>query len=166
MCEDFQSVHIILTVVEGYFEDNFEMLIWTHSCSESMPMQPLSHMEAESQQQPICLPSTTNMATQLPSKGSFLRVVSYLETYRGRDKIVRLLNYGCYLIGGILKRTRGKDGDLRMGKFASELSNLRVMLRLFDDLSMLQYTLTYGNGSSCVCASSYLIVFHQFFHDL
>lgn len=75
------------------------------------------------------------------------KFISYLETYRGRDKTIRLLTYGSYIVSGLSKRIRGGDRDFNVGKLAAELSNLRVMLRLFDDLSMLQYSLSYGIGS-------------------
>ena len=75
-------------------------------------------------------------------------LVSYLESYRGRDKIIRLCNYALYFASGSLKRMKGKDREFSIGKLAAELSNLRVMLRLLDDLAMLHFTFSYGTGSS------------------
>ena len=74
------------------------------------------------------------------------KIVDLLESYRGRDKTIRLLNYMSYLIGGSLERLRGKGNDMKMASIAQELSNLRVMLRLFDDLAMLKFTISYGTG--------------------
>ena len=76
----------------------------------------------------------------------FDKVIDLLESYRGRDKTIRLLNYMSYLISGSLERLKGKGNDLKMALIAQELSNLRVMLRLFDDLAMLKFTISYGTG--------------------
>ncbi|XP_065054925.1 peroxisomal membrane protein 11C-like [Rhopilema esculentum] len=76
----------------------------------------------------------------------FSQLVTFLETYRGRDKVIRLLNYAAYIASGLLQRLRGKDNDFTTGRLAAELSNLRVMLRLIDDFSMLKYSLSYGIG--------------------
>ena len=88
------------------------------------------------------------MESRTREKSSLQQFVSYLESYRGRDKIIRLCNYALYFASGLLERTSGSD--VNTGKLAAELSNLRVMLRLLDDLAMLQYTLSYGTGSSVV----------------
>ena len=90
------------------------------------------------------------MAAVVDSKICLRKFVAYLETYRGRDKIIRLLNYSLYIVSGLLKRASGSENALNAGKLAAELSNLRVMLRLLDDLAMLQFTLSYGTGSSSV----------------
>ena len=82
------------------------------------------------------------------------QLVTFLETYRGRDKVIRLLNYAAYIASGLLQRLRGKDNDFTTGRLAAELSNLRVMLRLIDDFSMLQYSLSYGIGKH-VCNINY-----------
>ena len=81
-------------------------------------------------------------------KSHIEQLVSYLESYRGRDKIIRLCNYALYFASGFLKRMNSKEYEFRIGKLAAELSNLRVMLRLLDDLAMLRFTLSYGKGSS------------------
>ncbi|XP_077391305.1 peroxisomal membrane protein 11C isoform X2 [Festucalex cinctus] len=51
-------------------------------------------------------------------------LVRVLESYRGRDKVIRTLCYGSQL-----------------------LSQCRMVLRLFDDLSMLAYSTSYGFGA-------------------
>ena len=82
--------------------------------------------------------------------GLLQQFVVYLETYRGRDKIIRLTNYALYLTSGLLKRATSNQHGLNIGKLAAELSNLRVMLRLLDDVAMLQFTLSYGTGYDAV----------------
>ena len=82
--------------------------------------------------------------------GLLQQFVLYLETYRGRDKVIRLANYALYLASGLLKRANNNQHDLNIGKLAAELSNLRVMLRLLDDVAMLQFTLSYGTGYDAV----------------
>ncbi|XP_068127314.1 peroxisomal membrane protein 11C isoform X2 [Hyperolius riggenbachi] len=75
-------------------------------------------------------------------------VVNVLESYRGRDRVMRTLCYSCQLLGGVVAK---KHGDKQQcGKslliVASQLSHCRTVLRLFDDLSMLAYSLQYGLG--------------------
>ncbi|XP_075060825.1 peroxisomal membrane protein 11C isoform X1 [Mixophyes fleayi] len=75
-------------------------------------------------------------------------LVNVLESYRGRDRLMRTLCYSCQLLGGVITL---KHGEKKLwGKslliVASQLSNCRTVLRLFDDLSMLTYSLQYGLG--------------------
>ena len=86
------------------------------------------------------------MAAKWSCQAFFDQIVDLLESYRGRDKAIRLLNYMSYLISGSLERLRGKGNDMKLACLARELSNLRVMLRLFDDLAMLKFTISYGTG--------------------
>ncbi|XP_063057108.1 peroxisomal membrane protein 11C [Engraulis encrasicolus] len=75
-------------------------------------------------------------------------VVKLLESYRGRDKVVRTLCYGSQLVGGVLSQKSGRPSEV--GKslllFSAQLSHCRTVLRLFDDLSMVAYTRSYGLG--------------------
>lgn len=64
---------------------------------------------------------------------------SMLETYCGRDKIIRLLCYTTKLVAGLKK-------DDRLLKFSNLMSECRTTLRLFDDIPMLYYSLSYGLG--------------------
>lgn len=90
-------------------------------------------------------------------------LVALLESYRGRDKIIRTLCYGSQLVGGVLteKKTppggggsssssRGASSSPALGQslllFSAQLSHCRTVLRLFDDLSMLAYSRSYGLG--------------------
>ncbi|KAM4809906.1 peroxisomal membrane protein 11C [Rhinophrynus dorsalis] len=75
-------------------------------------------------------------------------LVNVLESYRGRDRVMRTLCYSCQLLGGIMTQKEGMKQD--WGKsfliVSSQLSHCRTVLRLFDDLAMLAYSLKYGLG--------------------
>ncbi|XP_016087337.1 peroxisomal membrane protein 11C [Sinocyclocheilus grahami] len=75
--------------------------------------------------------------------------INALESYRGRDKVIRTLCYGSQLVGGVLAE---KSSQSSLGKslllFSAQLSDCRTTLRLFDDLSMLAYSTGYGLGAS------------------
>ncbi|XP_054646136.1 peroxisomal membrane protein 11C [Dunckerocampus dactyliophorus] len=77
-------------------------------------------------------------------------LVRVLESYRGRDKIIRTLCYGSQLVGGILSRQADASSH-SLGKslllFSAQLSHCRTVLRLFDDISMLAYSHSYGFGA-------------------
>ncbi|XP_070817252.1 peroxisomal membrane protein 11C [Chaetodon trifascialis] len=79
-------------------------------------------------------------------------LVRVLETYRGRDKVIRTVCYGSQLVGGLLSRKAETDvSSQQLGKslllFSAQLSHCRTVLRLFDDLSMLAYSHSYGMGA-------------------
>lgn len=79
-------------------------------------------------------------------------LVRLLESYRGRDKVIRTVCYGSQLVGGVLTRKAEADVSSRqLGKslllFSAQLSHCRTVLRLFDDLSMLAYSQSYGFGA-------------------
>ncbi|KAG1934391.1 peroxisomal membrane protein 11C [Pimephales promelas] len=76
-------------------------------------------------------------------------LISVLESYRGRDKVIRTLCYGSQLVGGVLARKRSQSSvGKRLLLFSAQLSHCRTTLRLFDDLSMLAYSTSYGLGAS------------------
>ncbi|MCJ8737837.1 hypothetical protein PDJAM_G00028670 [Pangasius djambal] len=83
-------------------------------------------------------------------ENSFESVVNLLESYRGRDKVIRTVCYGSQLVGGIISRKTANSSQL--GKslllFSAQLSHCRTVLRLFDDLSMAAYSRSYGLGST------------------
>ncbi|XP_029469980.1 peroxisomal membrane protein 11C isoform X2 [Rhinatrema bivittatum] len=66
---------------------------------------------------------------------------------RAYDQI-RMLCYGCQLVGGILVEKTGDkhESGKRFLAVASQLSHCRTVLRLFDDLSMFAYSTHYGLG--------------------
>ncbi|GAA6102435.1 peroxisomal membrane protein 11C isoform X1 [Tachysurus ichikawai] len=82
---------------------------------------------------------------------SFESAVNLLESYRGRDKVIRTMCYASQLVGGIMSRKKTTNCS-RLGKsfllFSAQLSHCRTVLRLFDDLSMAAYSLSYGLGST------------------
>lgn len=73
--------------------------------------------------------------------------VDVLESYRGRDKVMRTISYASCLVGGVYLGRGGKNPAAeKFFKLSSEISACRTVLRLFDDLSMLVYSLSYGFG--------------------
>ncbi|XP_072338346.1 peroxisomal membrane protein 11C isoform X2 [Scyliorhinus torazame] len=77
-------------------------------------------------------------------------VANVLESYRGRDRLVRTVCYSSRLLGGLLTAPGGGHPELgrRLLLVAQELSNCRAALRLFDDLSMYLYSRGYGLGGT------------------
>ena len=83
-------------------------------------------------------------------------LVEWLSRHDGRDKIIRLLCYGSLLVGSsdririalapIMTKSTYVSLKKSLAVFASKLSETRRVLRLFDDLPMLKYTLHYGLG--------------------
>lgn len=64
---------------------------------------------------------------------------------------IRTVCYGSQLVGGVLSRKAETDvSSQQLGKrlllFSAQLSQCRTVLRLFDDLSMLAYSHSYGTG--------------------
>ncbi|KAM9215445.1 peroxisomal membrane protein 11C [Leptosomus discolor] len=80
--------------------------------------------------------------------GAFSGLVAALETYRGRDRVVRALCYGCQLAGGALAGPQAPPSGLPGSLLAvsAQLSACRTILRLFDDLAALSYSCSYGLG--------------------
>lgn len=65
---------------------------------------------------------------------------------------IRTACYGSQLVGGVLSRKAETDvSSQQLGKslllFSAQLSHCRTVLRLFDDLSMLAYSHSYGFGA-------------------
>ncbi|XP_058281389.1 peroxisomal membrane protein 11C isoform X2 [Hylobates moloch] len=76
-------------------------------------------------------------------------LASALESYRGRDRLIRVLGYCCQLVGGVLVEqcpARSEVGT-RLLVVSTQLSHCRTILRLFDDLPMFVYTKQYGLGA-------------------
>ncbi|KAK7484619.1 hypothetical protein BaRGS_00024145 [Batillaria attramentaria] len=69
-------------------------------------------------------------------------LVKVLESYRGKDRTIRLFTYVFMYLGG-----RGNTPlQAKFRKLVSELGGCRVVLRLFDDFSMLMLNLSTGFG--------------------
>lgn len=69
-------------------------------------------------------------------------LVKVLESYRGHDGIIRLVNYVAMFMGG----EGNTPSQTKWRTVAKELSACRVVLRLFDDLPMLLHNLSTGFG--------------------
>ncbi|KFO22959.1 Peroxisomal membrane protein 11C [Fukomys damarensis] len=76
-------------------------------------------------------------------------LASALESYRGRDRLIRTLGYCCQLVGGVLLQQgpAGSEVGTRLLAVSAQLSHCRTVLRLFDDLAMFLYTKHYGLGT-------------------
>lgn len=74
---------------------------------------------------------------------SLEEISKFLHTYSGRDKVIRTLCYGAKLASGLAKSQTTAE---KLNIFSAQMSNCRVILRLFDDLPMLSHTLQYGLG--------------------
>ncbi|XP_013408603.1 peroxisomal membrane protein 11C [Lingula anatina] len=66
--------------------------------------------------------------------------VNLIQTYRGRDKMIRLCTYAATFLSGA---SRGKLAE-KFGALAIPLGKCRVVLRLFDDLPMILYARKLG----------------------
>uniref|UniRef100_A0A7M4FIX3 Peroxisomal biosis factor 11 gamma n=1 Tax=Crocodylus porosus TaxID=8502 RepID=A0A7M4FIX3_CROPO len=79
-------------------------------------------------------------------------LVSALETYRGRDRLMRTLCYGCQLVGGTVAAARQGPAEPPLARsllaVSAQLSQCRTVLRLFDDLAMLSHSRQYGLGAT------------------
>ena len=71
------------------------------------------------------------------------RAASFLESYRGREKIMRLIQYSGYLVSGSLANGKLARKFLTV---AEAMGECRTVLRLFDDLAMLSWTRNFGLG--------------------
>ncbi|KAB1259630.1 Peroxisomal membrane protein 11C [Camelus dromedarius] len=75
-------------------------------------------------------------------------LASALESYRGRDRLIRTLGYCCQLVGGILvEQSARSEVGTRLLALSSQFSHCRTILRLFDDAAMFVYTKQYGLGT-------------------
>ncbi|XP_070545936.1 peroxisomal membrane protein 11C-like [Ptychodera flava] len=72
--------------------------------------------------------------------------VSVLESYRGKDKVIRTATYAALLVAGVAQDSGNKPLSQSLQTAVGSFSACRTVLRLFDDLSMLAHTLGYGLG--------------------
>ncbi|XP_060524784.1 peroxisomal membrane protein 11C [Cylas formicarius] len=66
-----------------------------------------------------------------------------LDTYKGRDKVLRTLCYLTKLLGDVQKNP---DSAKKFAIFSSQMSATRSTLRLLDDLAVIKHTFQYGLG--------------------
>jgi peroxin-11C len=69
-------------------------------------------------------------------------LVQLVGGYRERDKLIRLCQYVVRFLAGTGQTNMGA----RLSTIAQEFGKCRTVLRLFDDIPMLAYTLHYGLG--------------------
>ena len=74
------------------------------------------------------------------------RLAGVLETYRGREKLMRLLQYASFLASRGLHRVSCETTGEKFRIFAEAMSECRTVLRLFDDAAMISYARGYGTG--------------------
>jgi peroxin-11C len=67
----------------------------------------------------------------------------FLSTHNGRDKVIRTLAYTTKLAAALVS---SEETALKLETISGQLNACRTVLRLFDDIPMLNYTLTYGLG--------------------
>lgn len=94
-------------------------------------------------------------------------VVRVLESYRGREKTLRTLQYGLLFITPAARHS----SRATLEAISSQIGGARVILRLLDDLSMLQYSLgvlRQGKGEDRVvrCLDLASIVVDQLFFPM
>ncbi|XP_049946084.1 peroxisomal membrane protein 11C-like [Schistocerca serialis cubense] len=75
---------------------------------------------------------------------SVSEIAEFLETPTGKDKMIRTLCYAAKLTSALVKSESASE---KLNSFGSQLSNCRVILRLFDDFPQLSCTLEYGLGA-------------------
>ena len=78
------------------------------------------------------------------------RLASVLETYRGREKIMRLLQYASFLASGGLHKVSCEATGEKFRIFAEAMSECRTVLRLFDDAAMISFARSYGTGKEVI----------------
>lgn len=84
---------------------------------------------------------------------------------------IRTVCYGSQLVGGVLSRSAEEDvSSYKLGKslllFSAQLSHCRTVLRLFDDLSMLAYSHTYGFGDRVRLTTPHPFMLGLFVHEV
>ncbi|XP_071825596.1 peroxisomal membrane protein 11C-like [Apostichopus japonicus] len=86
-----------------------------------------------------------------------------LESHSGRGRILRTVQYGSKMVAGTtFVNEQSRNGLLVL---SSQLGLCRTILRLFDDLPMLSYTMSYGLGSQEKSVFIRLITLVQNFTD-
>lgn len=95
------------------------------------------------------------MSTKLDIE-SLEEIVTWLSKHDNRDKVMKFLSYMATLVGTSTRVVKllqllhiqvhpdGFGQSARM--FSSKMSETRRILRFFDDLPMLKFTLDYGYG--------------------
>ena len=76
----------------------------------------------------------------MPLLSPIQEISGFLEDYWNRNQVFRTLQFGSTLVSGLLEPTHpGAAGSLL--RVANSVSNMRVMLRLLDDIPVLAHTI-------------------------
>ena len=79
----------------------------------------------------------------MPLLSPIQEISGFLEDYWNRNQVFRTLQFGSTLVSGLLEPTYpGAAGCLL--RAANSISNMRVMLRLLDDIPVLAHTIRDG----------------------
>ena len=68
-------------------------------------------------------------------------VSGFLENYWNRTQVFRTLQFGSTLVSGLLEGVH-PDAASSVLRVANSISNMRVMLRLLDDIPVLAHTIS------------------------
>ena len=71
----------------------------------------------------------------------FARIIDVLDGYEGRDAAITLTLYFCCLLSGVYPRKSSLHRSFR--RISKRLEDCRVVLRLYDDLTILRDLFTY-----------------------
>lgn len=85
-------------------------------------------------------------------------MADYLDTYSGRDKMLKVLSYTTKLLTA---STSSKNAQKKLKDIGSEMSEGRMLLRLLDDFSALRSVMKYGWGKEVrtdICIYEYRIL--------
>ncbi|XP_076765813.1 peroxisomal biogenesis factor 11c [Xylocopa sonorina] len=74
---------------------------------------------------------------------SIALISEYLDTYQGRDKLLRTLSYVAKFA---TLATSSNETEQKLRIISNQMSGCRVILRLLDDIPMIHYAMTYGWG--------------------
>ena len=92
-----------------------------------------------------CLDITSELIMSA-SQGELLdQLDDYLDTYSGRDKLLKLLCYSLKFMTGFAQSSKGIH-DLKL--VSSEISNCRTILRFLDYLPVFKYVVSYKFGKN------------------
>ncbi len=75
-----------------------------------------------------------------------VKLSDLFETYRFHDQALSLVGYNCSMLSGLYASKNNQQLAVSLKSISTQIVNARVILRLFDDASMLRYTISYGLG--------------------
>jgi len=75
-----------------------------------------------------------------------VKLSDLFETYRVHDQALSLVGYNCSMLSGLCTSKNNQQLAKNLKGVSTQIVNARIILRLFDDASMLRYTISYGLG--------------------